>query len=71
MKSANSILNGINGKLNADDTVSARFGSKAVCGDAPNRLDTSEAWSFLMSIYRPGESVVNRSYQLPDAVVCK
>jgi hypothetical protein len=71
MKSTNSILNGINAKPNADGTVSARFGSKAVCGEVANRLDTSDGWNFLMRVYRPGESVVNRSYKLPDAVACQ
>jgi hypothetical protein len=71
MKSVNSVLNGLNAKMNADGKVAARFGSKAVCGEAPNRLDTSEGWNFLMRVYRPGESVVNRSYKLPEAVACK
>lgn len=70
MKSVDSILNGLNAKMNADGTFTARYGAKAVCGEAPNRLDTSEGWNFLMRIYRPGASVVNRSYKLPDAVPC-
>jgi hypothetical protein len=70
MKSPNSILNGLNAKMNADGTVTARFGSQAMCGDVPNRLDTSAGWNFLMRVYRPGESVVNRSYKLPDVAAC-
>jgi len=71
MKSTNSILNGLNAKPNADGTVTSRFASEAVCGNVPNRLDTADGWNFLMRIYRPGESVVNRRYKLPDAVPCK
>lgn len=71
MKSANSILNGINAKPNPDGTVTAHFGSEAQCGNVPNRLDTTEGWNFLMRIYRPGESVIKRRYKLPDPVACK
>jgi hypothetical protein len=46
------------------------FGSKEACGDVPNRLDVSEGWNFLMRVYRPGPSVLNGSYKLPDAVTC-
>lgn len=65
MKSDNAILNKTNVKLNPDGTFTARFGSKALCGDKPNRLDTSAGWNFLMRIYRPGASVLDGSYKLP------
>jgi hypothetical protein len=71
MKSVNSILNALNTKMNADGTFTVYFGPKEACGDVPNRLDVSEGWNFLMRVYRPGPSVVNGSYKLPDAVVCK
>jgi hypothetical protein len=32
-----------------------------------NRLDAPEGWNFLMRIYRPGSSVLNKTYQLPKA----
>jgi len=35
----------------------------------PNRLDVSEGWNFLMRVYRPGLSVLDGSYKLPDAVL--
>jgi hypothetical protein len=70
MKRANSILNDANARKNPDGTISARFGSNQVCGDVPNRLDTTDGWSFLVRIYRPGPSVLNGSYRLPEAVAC-
>ena len=65
MKSENSMLNGANVKLNDDGTFTAYFGSREACGDAPNRLDVTEGWNFLMRIYRPGPSVLDGSYKLP------
>ena len=56
--------------MNADGTFTVHFGSKEACGDVPNRLDVSEGWNFLMRVYRPGPSVLNGSYKLPDAVAC-
>jgi hypothetical protein len=70
MKSVNNILNAANTKMNADGTFTVYFGSKEACGDVPNRLDVSEGWNFLMRVYRPGPSVQNGSYKLPDAVAC-
>jgi hypothetical protein len=54
--------------MNADGTFTVYFGSLETCGDVPNRLDTTEGWNFLMRVYRPGQSVLNGSYKLPDAV---
>jgi hypothetical protein len=71
MKSVNNILNAANTKMNADGTFTVHFGSKEACGDVPNRMDVSEGWNFLMRVYRPGQSVLNGSYKLPDAVPCK
>ncbi|WP_202899182.1 DUF1254 domain-containing protein [Methylocapsa aurea] len=68
MKSANSVLNQFNTRLNPDGTFTAFFGSAKACGDVPNRLDVTEGWNFLMRVYRPGESVLNGGYRLPDAV---
>jgi hypothetical protein len=70
MKSGNTILNALNARLNADGTVTARFGSEAMCGNGPNRLDTTRGWNFLMRVYRPGPSVISRAYKLPEATAC-
>ncbi|MDM0037328.1 DUF1254 domain-containing protein [Variovorax sp. J22P271] len=70
MKSPNSILNGTNVKLNKDGTFTAHYGSREACGVVPNRLDVSDGWNFLMRVYRPGQSVLNRGYVLPDARAC-
>jgi hypothetical protein len=66
MKSENSILNSSTVKLNPDGTFTAYYGSKDLCGDVPNRLDVTEGWNFLMRIYRPGPSVLNGTYKLPE-----
>ena len=51
-----------------DGTFTAYFGSVEACGDKPNRVDAPEGWNFLMRIYRPGPSVLDGTYTLPDAV---
>ena len=66
MKSENNIVNSSNVKLNADGTFTVHFGSKELCGDASNRLDVTEGWNFLMRVYRPGASVLDGSYELPE-----
>jgi hypothetical protein len=71
MKSTNSVLNKFNTKFNEDGTFTVHFGSKEQCGDVPNRLDAPEGWNFLMRVYRPGPSVLNGSYKLPDATPIK
>jgi hypothetical protein len=71
MKSVNNILNAANTTMNSDGTFTVHFGSKQACGDVPNRLDAPEGWNFLMRVYRPGQSVLNGSYKLPDAVACQ
>jgi hypothetical protein len=67
MKSDNVVVNSSNVKLNADGMFTVYYGSKEVCGDVPNRLDVTEGWNFLMRIYRPGPSVVDGTYKLPNA----
>jgi hypothetical protein len=67
MKSENAILNSSNVKLNADGSFTAFFGSKELCGDVPNRLDVTPGWNFLLRVYRPGRSVLDGSYVLPEA----
>ncbi len=71
MRHDNSIVNNRNVKFNDGGTFTVHFGPKEACRDAPNRLDVSEGWNFIMRVYRPGQSVLNGSYKLPDAVPCK
>ena len=54
--------------LNDNGTFTVCLGSREACGEAPNRLDTSEGWNFLMRIYRPGASVLAGTYTLPAMV---
>jgi hypothetical protein len=65
MKSDNNIVNSSNVKLSADGTFTVHFGAAEACGEAPNRLDTTEGWNFIMRIYRPGQSVLQGGYELP------
>jgi Protein of unknown function (DUF1214)/Protein of unknown function (DUF1254) len=66
MKSANAVVNDRNVKLNPDGTFTVSYGSKELCGDKPNRVDVTEGWNFLMRVYRPGPSILDRSYKLPQ-----
>ena len=66
MKSANSVLNKLNGTVNADGGLTAYFGSAVACGNVANRLDITDGWNFLMRVYRPGQSVLDGSYKLPS-----
>jgi hypothetical protein len=66
MKSANAVVNDRNVKLNPDGTFTVFYGSKELCGDKPNRVDVTEGWNFLMRVYRPGPSILDRSYKLPQ-----
>ena len=70
MKSDNNIVNSSNATLNADGMFTVYFGSQEACGDVPNRLDVSEGWNFLMRVYRPGPSVLDNTYKLPEARPC-
>lgn len=67
IKSENSIVNSSTVKKNSDGTFTVYFGSAQTCGDVPNRLDTTDGWNFLMRIYRPGKSVMEGAYRLPEA----
>jgi hypothetical protein len=68
MEKEKNIVNSSNVNLNSDGTFTVYFGSQENCGDVPNRVDVTEGWNFAMRIYRPGESVLNGTYKLPDAV---
>lgn len=67
MKNDNVVINSSNVKLNADGAFTVSYGSKDLCGDVANRLDVTEGWNFLMRIYRPGPSIVDGTYNLPNA----
>lgn len=66
MKSDANIVNDRNVALNDDGTFTVHYGSEALCGGQPNRVDITEGWNFLMRIYRPGQAVLDRTYTLPD-----
>lgn len=67
MKSENCIVNSSNVELNDDGTFTVFYGSEEGCGGSPNRVDVTEGWNFLMRIYRPGPSVLDESYAIPNA----
>lgn len=66
MASDNNIINDRNVALNDDGTFTVHYGSEALCGEQPNRVDIAEGWNFLMRIYRPEQPVLDRTYTLPD-----
>jgi hypothetical protein len=66
MKSDDNIVNDRNVKLNDDGTFTVYFGSEESCGDKRNRVDITEGWNFLMRVYRPGPSILEREYRLPE-----
>lgn len=66
IKSENCLLNGSNVKLNNDKTFTAYYGTVKACGNVPNRLDAPDGWNILFRIYRPGESVLNGNFTLPE-----
>lgn len=68
MKSDDNIVNSSTAQLNTDGSFTVHFGSAALCGDQPNRVDVSEGWNFLMRVYRPGRSVLAGEYGLPRAL---
>jgi hypothetical protein len=69
MFSDNAILNASNTEMNEDGTFTAYFGSRELCGDVLNRLDTTDGWRILMRVYRPGESVSAGEYEMPEITV--
>ncbi|MEA3433222.1 MAG: DUF1214 domain-containing protein [Campylobacterota bacterium] len=66
MKHENGIINASNVQFNDDGTFTVYYGSKEACGDVPNRLDVTEGWNFLMRVYRPGQSVIDGKYKMPE-----
>lgn len=67
MNSENVNINSSTAKINDDGSFTVYYGSRALCGKVDNRLDTTAGWNILMRIYRPGESVLNGSYEIPEA----
>lgn len=65
----NSVLNSSTAKLNPDGTFTAFFGSRQLCGDVANRLDTPVGWNIMLRVYRPDLSVLNGGYVLPPTKV--
>jgi hypothetical protein len=68
MKSDHNTVNESNVTLNEDGTFTVHFGPEDSCGDAPNRVDTTDGWNFLFRVYRPGASVLSGEYTLPEVV---
>lgn len=69
MKSDNVTLNPSSTTYNDDGSFTVYYGSEEACGEQANRLDITEGWNYLMRIYRPGQSVLDREYTLPRAEV--
>jgi hypothetical protein len=72
LKSTNSVINASNVKYNKDGTFTIHFGAKDKCPtNAKNRVDITDRWNFLVRAYLPGESVLNRTYKLPEVTEVK
>ena len=73
LKSTNSVVNASNVKYNKDGkTFTIHFGAKDKCPtNAKNRVDITDGWNFLVRAYLPGESVLNRTYKLPEVTEVK
>jgi len=66
LKSEYSIINNANVKLNDDGTFTIYYGAAGKCGDVANRLDITDGWNCLLRIYRPGKSILDGTYNLPE-----
>jgi len=66
IKNNNSYLAGSNVKFNDDGTFTVCFGNQDTWDDSPNKLEAPDGWNFLLRIYRPGESVLNGTYKIPE-----
>ncbi len=59
-------------KKNEDGTFTLYFGSKELCGDVDNLLDTpSDNWNLVVRVYLPKEDVIDGTYKLPIPVSVK
>ena len=63
MFSDNSNINSTAATYNEDGTLTVHYGN---CDHGPNRLDITDGWNLLMRVYRPGASVRNGDYVMPE-----
>lgn len=68
IKNDNSYLSASNVKYDETGTFTVCFGDQNNCNNAPNKLYAPVGWNFLLRIYRPGSSVLNGSYKLPELI---
>lgn len=68
IKNDNSYLSASNVKYDETGTFTVCFGDQNNCNNAPNKLYAPVGWNFLLRIYRPGSSVLNDSYKLPELI---
>jgi hypothetical protein len=66
MFSDNNNINSAAATYNEDGTVTVHYGSREDCGEHPNRLDITDGRNLLMRVYRPGASVRNGGYVMPE-----
>ncbi|MCB0810503.1 MAG: DUF1254 domain-containing protein [Flavobacteriales bacterium] len=66
IKNDSSYLSGSNVVLNEDGTFTVCFGDEGTWDDSPNRILAPEGWNFLLRVYRPGDQVLNGTYELPE-----
>jgi hypothetical protein len=57
-------------KYNPDGSFTMHYGPAKACGTVANRLNTpGDNWYLGMRIYRPGQSVIDGKYVMPDPVM--
>ena len=66
MFSDNNNINSAVAEMNSNGTFTMHYGSDEVCGDVPNRIDTTDGWNILMRVYEPAQSVIDGGYTLPS-----
>ena len=72
IKSEQSNLNDRTIKFKPNGTFAIYYGSRDLCGDVENRLDTpGDNWYLGMRIYRASKSVVENGYDMPVPVPVK
>lgn len=72
LHSENSNLNNRAIKFDTDGKFTIFYGPKERCGKVDNWLPTpGDNWYLGMRIYRPGESVINGTYSIPEPIAVK
>lgn len=64
-------INSAVAEINQDGTFTLHYGNQEVCGDVPNRLDTTEGWNLLLRVYEPAQHIIDGDYTMPTITAVK